>query len=334
MPADKDLEKLNALGATNDHPLKLMQDESTGDQFLLYETQAGAQVQIRYRGERLWMTQAQIAALFMRDQSAISRHIANIIADGELDEESNMQKMHNATSTKPVALYSLDMVISVGYRVSSKQGTMFRRWATDRLVQFATKGFVVDVQRLKEPENYDYFRELRDIIRDIRASEANVYREIKNICALCSDYAGLDDKAKNLFFARVQNKLHYAVTGMTAAEIRISRADHLKANMGLTSWKGERPIQSDAMVAKNYLGNAEIRDLNRFTTMLLDYFEQETDLRRLVTMTDAEKALDRFISNNERHLLRDPGTVSKDAADDKVVREYKLFRARHCDDDD
>ncbi|KAG1651441.1 Aconitate hydratase A [Nymphon striatum] len=289
------------------------------------EENKGAQVQIQFKGDRLWMTQAQLASLFERDISVISRHINNIINDGELDEKSNLQKMQIAFSDKPITLYSLDMVISVGYRVSSRQATVFRKWATQKLVQFATKGFVVDSERLKDPDNHDHFKELREIIRDIRASEANVYKEVRAICALCSDYEAYGEKEKVKFFASVQNKLHYAVTNMTGAEIRINRADHSKPNMGLSSWKGLEPNQKDCDTAKNFLGEAEIRDLNRFTNMLLDYFEQETDLQRLVKMNDAVSALDKFIRNNERPLLKSAGKVSKKQADRHVRQEYKLF---------
>ena len=165
-------------------PVVLQEDERTGDRFLVYSTDKGLQLDIRYDGDALWMTQAQIAELFGRDVSTISRHISNIVDEGELDE-SNLQKAQIASSTKPITLYSLDMVISVGYRVSSAQATLFRRWATDKLVQFATKGFVIDSNRLKQPENADRIAELREIIRDIRSDEANVYRELRRICAMC-----------------------------------------------------------------------------------------------------------------------------------------------------
>lgn len=316
----KKLEKISETG-----PVHLTEDEHTGDRFLIYSDAHGLQVQLHYEGDALWMTQAQLAALFGRDVSVISRHISNILEDGELDSESNLQKMQIASSTKPVTLYSLDMVISVGYRVASKEATMFRKWATEKLVQFALKGFVVDVERLKNPDQRDHFAELREIIREIRASEANLYKEVRQICSLCSDYHLQTEKDKNLFFATIQNKLHYAVTGMTGAELRIHRADANLPSMGLNSWSGEHPLSKDVYTAKNYLGDAEIRDLNRFTGMLLDYFEQETDLQRLVTMDDARSSLDKFIRNNERPLLTGPGTTSKSAADAYVKEQYQIF---------
>ncbi len=320
-------------------PVRLVEDANTGDRFLIYGTESGVQIELRYEGDGLWMTQARMAELFGRDVSVISRHIGNIISDGELSIKSNLQSMQIASSDRPVTLYSLDMIISVGYRVSSKQGTMFRKWATEKLVQFATKGFVVDSERLKNPDNADHFAELREIIRDIRASEANVYREVRGICALCSDYEMLSDREKVVFFAKVQNKLHYAVTSMTGAEIRTSRADADQPSMGLTSWSGDRPRQRDVLTAKNFLGQDEIRDLNRFTGMLLDYFEQETDLRRLVVMADAEGKLDTFIRNNERPLLHGSGRVSKRSADEHAKQQYEAFNEqrrlqRHAEADD
>lgn len=312
----------------DDAPVRLIGDEETGDRFLIYAAGNGVKVDIHFQGDALWMTQAQIAELFGRDVSVVSRHIANILAEEELSEETNLQKMQIASADRPVTLYSLDMVISVGYRVSSKQATLFRRWATEKLVQFATKGFVVDAERLKAPGEADHFAELREIIRDIRASEANVYREVRRICSLCSDYQAQTEQQKNLFFATIQNKLHYAVTGMTGAEIRKARADAEAPNMGLSAWSGDHPTQKDVLTAKNFLGEPEVRDLNRLTGMLLDYFEQETDLRRLVVMADAEAALDKFIRNNERHLLRGPGKVSKKQADDHAKDQYRLFNEK------
>ncbi|WP_018689862.1 RhuM family protein [Ahrensia kielensis] len=328
---DQVLSKLTNKNDFEQEPVHLTEDHTTGDRFLIYSTEAGVNVEIQFKGERLWMTQTQIAELFNVDRSVISRHLRNVYDDKELEESATSAKiaqvrLEGARSvSREVSVYDLNTVISVGYRVSSKQATAFRVWATQKLVQFATKGFVVDAERLKDPDNHDHFKELREIIRDIRASEANVYKEVRAICALCSDYEMHDDKAKNQFFATVQNKLHYAVTSMTGAEIRVNRADHRKPNMGLTTWKGVKPLSSDCNTAKNFLGEAEIRDLNRFTNMLLDYFEQETDLQRLVKMSDAEAALDKFIKNNERPLLNHAGKISKKVADSHVTSEYKIF---------
>lgn len=329
MPQEPD--KLNASLASflqknpATEPVHITEEAGTGHRFLLYGTDKGAEAQLQFHGEALWMTQSQIADLFGRDVSVVSRHITKILEDGELNDESNLQKVQIAGSAKPVTLYSLDMVISVGYRVSSRQATMFRKWATETLVQFATKGFVVDVERLKAPSDRDHFRDLRELIREIRASEANVYRELRQIIALCNDYEALSEGAKNAFFAATQNKLLYAVTSMTAPEIRLDRAKASAPNMGLTSWRKRTPNKKDIYTAKNYLAEFEIKDLNRFTNMLLDYFEQETDLQRLVTTADAERAVERFVKNNERSLLKGGRSVSKLEADRHCEVEYEKF---------
>jgi len=188
-------------------PVVLQEDEVTGDRFLVYSTDKGLRLDIRYEGESLWMTQAQIAQLFGRDVSNISRHISNILEEGELDEATSLQKAQTSTG-RPATLYSLDMIISVGYRVSSAQATLFRRWATEKLVQFATKGFVIDSTRLKQPDYADRLAELREIIRDIRSDEANVYRELRRICALCQDYDGESEKWRE-FYRTTQAKIVY-----------------------------------------------------------------------------------------------------------------------------
>lgn len=324
----------------NEEPVHLVEDADTGDRFLIYATERGLRVELRYEGDTLWMTQAKMSELFGISVPTINEHIRNVYADGELDEKPTIRNFRIVQTegvrsvTRDVKHYNLDAIISVGYRVGSAKGTLFRKWATEKLVQFATKGFVVDVERLKNPDSSDHFAELREIIRDIRASEVNVYKEVRAICALCSDYSAIPEQKKIDFFATVQNKLHYAVTEMTGARIRVERADATKPHMGLTTWSGDQPTQNDVTTAKNFLGEAEIRDLNRFTGMLLDYFEQETELERLVTMADAETKLDTFVRNNERPLLRGKGTASKAVADRHAKAQYKIFneerrRLRH-----
>lgn len=307
-----------------DEPVHLVEDDDTGDRFLVYETAKGFRLDIRYEGETLWMTQAQIAQLFGRDQSVISRHVSNILEEGELIEESNMQKMHIASSTKPVSLYSLDMVISVGYRVSSAQATVFRRWATGILVQFARKGFVVDAPRLKQPEAVDRVTELREIIRDIRSDEANVYRELQRICAMCRDYDPARSEARE-FYQRTQAKLVYAVTSHTPAEVIASRADHKQPNMGLQSWSSDSVRKLDVTVSKNYLAEAELRELNRLTTILLDIFEDQLELGRLILMDDARTLLDRQLDQLGRGILRHGGSVKADDAKRRAQNEYARF---------
>ena len=270
--------RLGAILMSDLEPVHLQEDQATGDRFLVYGTDAGPKVEIYYQGDELWMTQAQIADLYGRDVSTISRHIGSILEEGELDE-SNLHKTQIASSTKPITLYSLDMVISVGYRVSSKQATLFRRWATDKLVQFATKGFVVDATRLKSPDYRDRVAELRDIIRDIRSDEANVYRELRSICAMCQDYDGSSDEWHE-FYKNTQAKLIYAVASNTPAEVLNSRADSNVPNMGLQTWPNDNIRKADVTTSKNYLAEREIKELNRLTTILLDIFEDQLDIGR------------------------------------------------------
>jgi len=330
---DESLGKLATPPAPPEHePVRLTEDEDTGDRFLLYATDAGVEVQLRYDGGELTMTQPQMADLFGVTRQNINLHLKNVYEEGELEREAtskdSLQVRQEGTRRvrRAVTAYTLDAIIAVGYRISSRQGTLFRKWATDKLVRFATKGFVVDTARLSDPDAADHFRELRELIRDIRASEANVYKEVMRICSLCSDYADRTGAESGRFFSAVQNKLHYAVTGMTGAEIRMARADAALPAVGLTSWSGTRPTQNDVMTAKNFLGEAEIRDLNRTTGMLLDYFEQELDLGRLVTMADAEAKVDMFIRNNERALLAGAGSVSKAAADAHAKGQYRMYK--------
>lgn len=311
---------------TDEGPIHLMEDEATGDRFLVYASDKGARLEIRFQGETLWMTQAQIADLFGRDQSVVSRHVGNIIEEGELDEESNMQKMHTAHSTKPVTIYSLDMVISVGYRVSSTQATLFRRWATSVLVQYAKKGFVVDTRRLKAADNASRITELREIIRDIRSDEANLYRELKAICALCQDYDGSTEAAR-LFFQRTQAKLVYAVVSMTPAEVIHDRADHSQPNIGLQSWAHDNIRKTDVSVSKNYFAEQELRELNRLTDILLSIFEDQADLGRLVTMQDARDLLDGQLKSLGRVVLNSGGQISSDTAKAKAEEEYTKWAA-------
>ena len=307
-------------------PIHVQEDAETGDRFLVFESGKGTRLDIRFEGDTLWMTQEQIARLFGRDVSVVSRHIANVLAEGELDEEGNLQKVQVARSAKPVSLYSLDMVISVGYRVSSAQATLFRRWATGVLVQFARSGFVVDSVRLKNPAEADRIAELRDVIRDIRSDEANVYRELKRICSLCQDYDSSSAHATT-FFQQTQAKLVYAVVSKTPSEVLVERSDHRRPDMGLTSWPKERIRKTDVSVSKNYLTQPEIRELNRLTTILLDIFEDQADLGRLVLMADATRLLDAQLQGLGRTVLRGGGSVDRRAAVEHAEREYETFDA-------
>ncbi len=316
-------------------PIHLIEDEDTGDRFLVYGTDQGMRLDIRFEGETLWMTQAQIADLFGRDVSTISRHISNIFEEGELDETNSLQKVQ--TIRRPAVVYNLDVVISVGYRVSSAQATTFRRWATGVLVQYARKGFVVDSIRLKNPENSDRIRELREIIRDIRSDEANVHRELKQICAMCQDY---DPKSVHWseFYKTTQAKLIYAVTTNTPAEIIYARSDASKPDMGLTNWQHDNIRQTDVTISKNYLAEGELRELNRLTSIILDIFEDQFDLGRISTMLEVEQELDSRLASLGRAVLRGGGSVRKAVADERAKEHFAAFKeakklARHREAD-
>lgn len=304
-------------------PVHLVEDAATGDRLLIYGTDKGIMIELRYEGDTLWMTQAQIAELFGRDVSSISRHINNIIEEGELAEATSLQKTQTS-SGRPATLYNLDMIISVGYRVSSAQATLFRRWATDKLVQFATKGFVIDAQKLKEPAARDRVAELKDIIRDIRSDEANVYRELRLICSMCSDY-DRKSPAWHEFYAHTQAKLMYAVTTHTPSEMVVSRANADHPNMGLRTWKGDHVTQADVEVSKNYLAEIELREFNRLTTILLDIFEDQLDVGRLTTMAQAAALLENQLQSLNRQVLRGGGSVKTADARTHAQEQYKLF---------
>lgn len=307
-------------------PVRLQEDEDTGDRFLVYSDGTGIHVEVNYAGDQLWMTQAQIAALFGRDISTISRHINNILDEGEL-EASSLQKVQIARSSKPVTLHNLDMVFSVGYRVSSKQATLFRKWATGKLVQFATKGFVIDAPRLKNPEYRDRIAELKEIIRDIRSDEANVYSELQSICAMCQDYDGGSQRWRD-FYKKTQAKLIFAVCSKTPAEVIYGRADVSADNMGLRTWPNENIRKTDVTTSKNYLSESEIRELNRLTTILLDIFEDQLDLGRLTLMSQAESLLDQQLRSLGRVVLSHGGKISMDDAKRRAESAFEQFKAQ------
>jgi hypothetical protein len=318
-------------------PVHLQEDQATGDRFLIYSSDSGLRVEVRYEGDELWMTQAQIAELYGRDVSVISRHINKIIADGEVGEEAYLHDMQISTGGRPVSLYGLDMVIAVGFKVSSPRAAQFRRWATETLIQFATKGFVIDAPRLKRPENRDRIRELKEIIRDIRSDEANVYRELRTICAMCQDYDGQSEDCRE-FYKNTQAKLIFAVCSNTPAEVLKHRADATEPNMGLQTWPNENIRKADVIVSKNYLAEAEIKELNRLTTILLDILEDQMDLGRLKLMAEASALLDEQLRTLGRAVLHRGGRVSMTDARAHAEGEYEKFKAkltaqRHADAD-
>lgn len=304
-------------------------------EIIMYQSEGvNVPVQVRYMNETLWMPQKEIAELFDKDKSTISRHLRNIFDSGELDENSVVAEIATTASdgkTYKVSFYSLDAVIAVGYRVNSLRATRFRQWATATLKEYIVKGFVLNDDMLKngEPFGKDYFDELLVRIRDIRASERRVYQKITDIFQECTyDYDRNSEVARN-FYATVQNKLHYAVTGHTAAEIVQERSNPEKPNMGLSTWKGAPggPIHSsDVTIAKNYLTEKEIRELNRLVTMFLDAAEDRAERQQLTSMEDCKQLLDGFLTFNGRDVLQGLGNRNKKTADKIALERFAEYR--------
>ena len=302
---------------------------------LFYTTPTGnVNVQVLFNNETLWLPQKRMAELFGVDRSVITKHLKNIFESGELEENQVCAKIaHTAEDGKTyqTQFYNLDAIIAVGYRVNSFQATQFRIWATRVLKEFIIKGFVLDDDRLKQGKQWgeDYFAQLLDRIREIRASERRFYQAITDIYQQCSvDY---DPKAPmtQTFFATVQNKLHWAIHGHTASELIAQRADASKPNMGLTTWKNApegKILSGDVTVAKNYLEEAELKKLNRIVTMYLDYAESQAERQIPMTMQDWITKLDAFLQFNEYDLLKDAGKVQADVAKTLALKQFKQFR--------
>ena len=296
-------------------------------QFVLYKTEDGRdRIELRLERETAWLSLNQLSALFERDKSVISRHVANILDDGELDAKSVVANYATTAAdgkTYQVDHYSLDMILAVGYRVRSPRGIQFRRWATTVLRDYLIKGFVMDDVRLKRPE-FDYFDELLERIRDIRASEARFYKKVRDILALSEDYDA-QSKSVSVFYATIQNKMLHAVTGHTAAELIVERAHSNAPNMGLTSWKGARVRKGDVKTAKNYLADAEISELNLIVTMFLDTAELRTRRRQSMQLAGWEGMLDSFLQSNEMPKLSHAGSVSHERAVSIAEQHYDRF---------
>lgn len=310
-------------------------DEPQKAEIILYQSDgANVPVEVRYMQETFWLTQKEIAQLFDVDRTVVSRHLKNIFQTGELDEESTCAKIAHVGSTGQTystALYNLDAIIAVGYRVNSLQATRFRQWATSTLKEYIQKGYALNVERLKNgaPFGDDYFGELIAIIRDIRASERRVWQKITDIFQECSfDYDKNSQTARD-FFATVQNKMHFAVMGHTVAEIVFDRADASKPHLGLTSWKGAPEglvHSSDVDIAKNYLQQGEIETLNRLVTMFLDDAELRARDHVLTSMQDCAEALDDFLKYNRRNVLGTKGARSQKQAKAKAIEEFAKFQ--------
>ena len=308
-------------------------------EFLLYQTGDGqVKLEVRLQNETVWLTQQMIAELFQTTVPNISIHIRNIYAEGELGPEATIKKFltvrqeGNRDVRRELDYYNLDMIISVGYRVKSLIATRFRIWATQQLKEYIIKGFVMDDERLKNPPVKDsavpdYFDEMLERIRDIRASERRMYLRVREIFAMAADYEPSWPETTK-FFSVIQNKLHFSATGMTAAELIQSRASHLLPNMGLTTWKGDEVRKADVVTAKNYLKEDEINDLNRIVVMWLDFSEDQAKHRKQVFMQDWEQKLDEFLRFNDRNVLPNAGKVSKQDAEGHAKAEYEQFEIR------
>lgn len=309
-------------------------NEAPQSSIILYQTEDGrTRIQCRFEAETIWLTQKLMAELFRKDVRTINEHVQNIFAEGELSEESVIRKFRiTAADGKSYETqhYNLEVVIAVGYRVKSPRGTQFRQWATALLNEYLVKGFTMDDERLKNPPgkgHTDYFDELLERIRDIRSSERRVYLRVREILALAADYSPSEPETQ-IFFQAVQNTLHFAATGKTAPELIAERADSAQPNMGLTAWKSGVVRKGDVTVAKNYLREAEINELNRIVVMFLDFAEDQARRRKQIFLHNWQSRLEDFLRLNERAILPDAGKVSREQADAIAEQEYDRFAAR------
>ncbi|WP_427312374.1 virulence RhuM family protein [Cupriavidus sp. H39] len=309
---------------------------STGELILYTTEDGGTRIRLRAEDGTVWLSQLEMAELFQTSVPNINMHVKNVLEDAEVSEsatikESLMVRQEGSRQVRrPVKLYNLDMILAVGYRVRSHRGTQFRQWATTHLREFLIKGFVMDDERLKDPGGWDYFDELIQRIRDIRASEKRFYQKIRDIYATAVDYDGTTEEAQR-FFAKIQNKMLWAITGHTAAELIAARSDPSQPNMGLTSWKGRRVRQGDVGVAKNYLQQPEVDALNRIVVMYLDYAESMALRRKTMTMQEWSDKLDAFLTFNEREVLTHAGKVSAQVAERLALERYTEFEIRRRD---
>jgi len=313
-----------------------MDNELTNNgRILIYQNEKGdTKIDVYFDGDTIWTSQRTMAELYQVDVRTINEHIADIYADGELDENRTIRNFRIVRTegtrqvNREIKHYNLDMILAVGYRVRSNVGIHFRRWASGILTEYMKKGFVLNDERLKNPKEFgaDYFDELLERIRDIRASEKRIYQKVKDIFALSVDYDAQSNAAQ-LFFKSVQNKLEFAATGHTAPEIIAARADATKDNMGLTSFKGAKVRKVDVTVAKNYMTQEEISTLNLIVNMYLDYAELQAKNHRAMHMADWEDKLNQFLQFNGREVLQNFGTVKREVAEALAVAEYEKYDA-------
>ena len=313
----------------------LPEKSATSSQILLYQTEDGhSRIEVRLEDETVWLSQGLMAELFQTTKQNISLHINNIFKEGELDQHSVVKEYLTTASDGKrykTRFYNLDVIIAVGYRVRSHRGTQFRQWATERLREYIIKGFTLDDERLQEPGGLDYFDELLERIRAIRASEKRFYQKVRDIYATSVDYDARHPMTQE-FYAAVQNKLHYAVTGQTAAELIAERADAEKPNIGLTNWKGSgrgrQFTRADIMVAKNYLNEQELSTLNLIVSQYLDFAELQARARKPMYMADWKAKLDAFLALNDRDILTDAGRVSAQMAKELADSEFSKYKAQ------
>ncbi len=315
------------------------QESTNPGELILYQTADGkSQVQVRLVEGTVWLSQRLLSELYQVSVKTVNEHLINIYDEGELHPQATIRKFRivqiegEREVSRLVDHYRLEAILALGYRVRTPRGVEFRKWATTQLQELLVKGFVMDDERLKEGRSIgaDYFEELLARIRDIRASEKRFYQKIKDIYTLAIDYDANAD-ATRTFFQTVQNKLHWAITGLTAAEIITQRADANKPNMGLTNWQGQRVRKSDVGTAKNYLAQEEIEQLNRIITMYLDYAELQVNNRNPLYMADWQKKLDGFLQFNEQNILTHAGKVSSDIAQAHAEAEYARFNQARLD---
>ena len=305
-----------------------MENQNKGE-IIMYRTEDGlTEIQTTLVDDTVWLSKAQMAELFQRDRSVISKHIKNVFDEGELAQANNVQKMHVVGVKQPVDFYSLDVIISVGYRVKSLRGTQFRIWANGILKEYLKKGFAMDDARLKNLGGGNYWKELLDRIRDIRSSEKVMYRQVLDLYATSVDYTSNSPETVR-FFKIVQNKLHYAAHGHTAAEVIFERADAEKPFMGLTAFSGDFPTAKDIAVAKNYLSADELKILNNLVSGYFDFAEIQAMRRRPMCMSDYVENLDRILASTGEALLTDGGTVSHTQAMEQAKAEYRKYQVQN-----
>lgn len=303
-------------------------------EIILYTTEDGnLSIQLRTEGGTIWLTQLEISELFQTTKQNISLHIKNIFLEGELDDSVVKDHLTTAADGKSyrTKIYNLHMILAIGYRVASNRGMQFRKWATIHLQEYLVKGFIMDDDRLKEPGSSDYFDEWLARIQDIRASEKRFYQKIRDIYSTAVDYDSKNPQAQ-LFFKKVQNKMLWATTHHTAAEIIVNRSDVQIPNMGLTSWKGSQVRRPDVSIAKSYLQQSELEELNRIVVMYLDYAEDRAKRRMTMTMLDWENQLDTFLAFNERDLLDHAGKVSAEVAEKLANDRYQEFNLKRIEE--